>query len=131
TEHGLDLLLAHAGRDLRQLVLFELVAVLGDGLGAGCQRHGKQRRACEATQARRCRQTNHGCASPASLARVGLALHDQVVPRESVVPSQMIGYRNAGHFAMYLIHPPPNRATPAEAGKPKKKRQMLAWLKTM
>jgi cytochrome b pre-mRNA-processing protein 3 len=43
----------------------------------------------------------------------------------------MIGYRNAGHFATYLIHPPPNRATPAEAGKPKKKRQMLAWLKTM
>ena len=69
---GLDLLLAHAGRDLRQVVLVELVAVLGDGLGAGRQRDANQRRQGEAAQTETCSARGSWMMLPlASPARAG------------------------------------------------------------
>ena len=120
------------GETCCQVVLLELVAVLGYGLGAGRQRHADQRR----QRRGRADQTVQACRymmrfrSPRP-ARVAPTPHDSAVPRESVVPPQIDRLSQRPAFCNAAVASAPRPQPPAETEEPRKSDQMLAWLKTM
>ena len=110
------------GRNLLQIVFLELVAVLGDGLGAGRQRHGKQRGKAEAAQS----------AGPALEARTvslvaahrralrGRAHHSSRPPRIGRVPRLDPAIATTVQFATASRRPCPNaNCRPTDAAQPR------------